>query len=791
MNYTVQAQQYIANGFSVLPVVTDGSKSSLGPWKAYQQRFASEHELEQWFGTDHPCGIGVVAGPISGNLHILDFDHEAEPHFQRWWNDAEQLLPGITSKLLVVATPRPGRQVWFRQESVPAKQQVLAWTEPQPTSNVDGTPVLDADGNQVSVPAILIETRGTGNYAVGVGSPAAVHPTGRPYQLIHGSFDSLPMLTDAEADTLLAICRQYSRYQPQHVQRQAGETYQGEPRPGDVFNELTDPRQLLTTHNWQLHHIDGNDVEHWTRPGKPLAAGTSATLGALQTDDGKPLFYVFSGAALPFEEDHTYDTFAVYAMLEHGGDFATAAAAVRIRYSEQVQAAQVAWKQATAPEPAAYVPFPTELLPDVVRTYVDEHAQAIGIDPAFVAVPMLAVLAALIGQARRVYVKRNWTEPSILWTATVADVSTGKTPGWQAATEPAQRIERMLNEQRKQLDLQYQKELAEYQANNKEGNKPTKPTYNKQLTVDDCTMETLAELHQNNWHGLLLSVDELAGWLKSFDQYRAGKGRDVENWLSIYNGKSMQVNRRTDGYRMYLPSTAVSVCGTIQPQVAASTLFSERFVDNGFAARILSAMPPAKIVRWSEREVPEQVDDAMYALARELYLLAGEQYQTDLFRSIVLPFTDQARNRFIRYLNDTADHAEPQEPALRASWLKLRPAAARFALVFSIVQQLRQYPDGKAMQAVDEQSTAAGIELAWWFGRELERNYRNGMQSGRSDTLESHLAWIRSNCPSGVDARQLQQSRRSIQTADQARNILQQMLDAGHGRLAGTVFIPR
>ena len=107
-----------------------------------------------------------------------------------------------------------------------------------------------------------------------------------------------------------------------------------------------------------------------------------------------------------------------------------------------------------------------------------------------------------------------------------------------------------------------------------------------------------------------------------------------------------------------------------------------------------------------------------------------------------------------------------------------------------LVQQLRQYPDGKAMQPVDEPSTAAGIELAWWFGRELERNYRNGMQSGRSDTLESHLAWIRSNCPSGIDARQLQQGRRNIQTADQARNILQRMLDAGHGRLVGTVFIP-
>lgn len=790
MNYIENAQKYIANGFSILPLVTDGSKTPIGSWKAYQDRFATDYELQQWFCTDHPCGIGVVAGPISGNLHILDFDFEALTMFSRVWDEALRLLPGIELKIVVVATPRPGRQIWFRQESVPATQQVLAWTEPQPASNDDGTPVLDADENRVSLPVIMIETRGTGNYAVGVGSPAEVHSTCRPYELIHGSFDLLPKLTDTEADNLLAICRQYSRYQPQHVQRQAGVPYQGEPRPGDVFNKLADIRQLLITHNWQLHHVDSNDVEHWTRPGKPLSAGTSATLGALKSDDGEPLFYVFSGAAAPFEATHAYDAFAVFAMLEHGGDFSTAAAVVRIRYAAQVHAAQTAWKQDTVAEPIAYVPFPTQLLPDVVRTYVDEHAQAIGIDSAFVALPMLAVLAGSIGQSRRVFIKRNWTEPAILWTATVADVSTGKTPGWQAATEPARRIERSLNEQRKQLDQQFQQELVEYQAGNKEGNKPTKPTYNKQFTIDDITMETLAELHQNNWHGMLLSVDELAGWLRSFDQYRSGKGRDMQNWLSIHTGKDMQINRKTDGYRVYLASSAVSVCGTIQPAVAAATLFSEQFVENGFAARVLSAMPPARIVRWSEREVPHQVDDDLYCLVERLYHLAGEQYQPDMFRSVVLPFTDQAKEKFIKYTNDTADHAEPLEPALRASWLKLRPAAARFALVFSVVNQLQLHPCGNAMLPVDEHSIAAGIELAWWFGRELERNYKNGMQSIGSDTLKSHLAWIRSNYPSGVDARQLQQGRRSIQSADQARKVLQQLLDAGHGQLVGTVFNP-
>ena len=93
------------------------------------------------------------------------------------------------------------------------------------------------------------------------------------------------------------------------------------------------------------------------------------------------------------------------------------------------------------------------------------------------------------------------------------------------------------------------------------------------------------------------------------------------------------------------------------------------------------------------------------------------------------------------------------------------------------------------MQPVDVQSTQQGIQLAWWFGRELERNYKNGLGTP-ADTLESHLHWIRKTHPEGLDVRQLQQGRRNIQTAEQARKVLQQLLDAGHGSLAGQIFTP-
>ena len=782
------AQTYIQHRFSVIPITTDGSKLPIGTWKPYQERHASQHELEQWFSTDHPCGIGIACGPISGSLVAIDFDQQAEQIYPQWMAQVQLQLPDLAQRLFIVHTPRPGYHVWIRCEAEPPAGQVLAWTEPQQELDSTGKPALDADGSPKLTPKVLIELRGSGNYVIAPGSPAVVHATGRPYTIAQGCIEAVPVVTAAELETLLAIARRLTKYTPQHVQRRPGQKYQGEPRPGDIYNSQADLRQMLLHHGWQIHHTV-DDVDHLTRPGKPTSAGTSATLGALRSDDGQPLLYVFSSAAAPFQAGCTYDAFAAYAMLTHAGDFADAAAAVRIQYASQVQAAQKQWAKEHQAPAEAYTPFPVHLLPGTVRNYVAAHAEAIGIDAAFIAVPMLPVLAALIGQTRRLYVKRNWTEPAIVWAVTVADVSTGKSPGWQAATAPAQAIERSIHEVRRQAEQQYQAELKQYQAEGKQGPKPVRQEIRTQLCIDDATMETLLDIHSHNWHGLLLSVDELAGWLRSFDLYRAGKGRDVENWLSIYNGTSCQVNRKTDGYRMYLPSTAVSVCGTIQPEVARATLFSERFIANGFAARILSAMPPAQVVRWSEAEVPEHIEQQMYQLAQRLYALKGEQYAEGQYRPVQIPFDATARQLFIDYLNTTADHAEQLEPALRNAWLKLRPAAARFGLMFSVCRQMQDVPAEQARQPVDVVSTQAGIELAQWFGRELERNYKQGMGT-RTDSLESHLEWIRSTHPAGVDVRQLQQGRRSIQTAEQARQVLQQLLDAGHGTLSGQMFIP-
>jgi hypothetical protein len=129
------------------------------------------------------------------------------------------------------------------------------------------------------------------------------------------------VLSAAERDQLLMAAWELNEYVAPVVDAppEAGRCDTGHGlRPGEDFNARGDVSSLLRQHGWTL--VRDAENQYWRRPGKD--SGWSATL-----KDGA--FYVFSTSAGPFEGNRAYSPFAVYAMLEHGGDFAAAAAQLR------------------------------------------------------------------------------------------------------------------------------------------------------------------------------------------------------------------------------------------------------------------------------------------------------------------------------------------------------------------------------------------------------------------------------------------------------------------------------
>jgi hypothetical protein len=88
--------------------------------------------------------------------------------------------------------------------------------------------------------------------------------------------------------------------------------------PFDAYDLENNPIDLLCSHGWTITDEKATKV-YLKRPGKK-EPGQSASWNHIPSR-----FYVFSSNAAPFEPEHVYKASAVYAILEHGGDFSVAA----------------------------------------------------------------------------------------------------------------------------------------------------------------------------------------------------------------------------------------------------------------------------------------------------------------------------------------------------------------------------------------------------------------------------------------------------------------------------------
>ena len=344
------ARRYVASGLSVLPIATDGSKSPapcIREWSPYQKRRPTEEELSRWFAA--PAGIAVIFGAVSGNAECLDFD---EPGL---FDEYEQLaedngLDDLLRRLPMAETPSGGRHLYFRCETRVDKNTPLARIEDEVSCETKGARRRDGKYWKVRT---RIETRGAGGYAIIPPSPAACHPEKRPYVLLRGSLTALPVLTEGERIALHRLARVFNAYQiPQPVEakpKTRGRTSEGL-SPGDDFDARGDVLELLQRHGAQVVGRYGETV-FIKRPGKN-ERGHSATWN----HGGYRYLCMFTSNWYPFEPERAYSPFAVYALLEHEGNFSAAAKAL--------YAAGYGDRRATTSAASGSLPAPPELEED-------------------------------------------------------------------------------------------------------------------------------------------------------------------------------------------------------------------------------------------------------------------------------------------------------------------------------------------------------------------------------------------------------------------------------------------
>ncbi|MEM9374133.1 MAG: DUF3987 domain-containing protein, partial [Planctomycetota bacterium] len=360
-----------------------------------------------------------------------------------------------------------------------------------------------------------------------------------------------------------------------------------------------------------------------------------------------------------------------------------------------------------APAMDEYTSFPVELLPQPVRAFVEENARSIGVDPSYLALPLLTACAGAIGNSAVIRPKQDWEEPCILWTAIVGESGTGKSPA--------------LNRVLKIVNDRENKQIREHLLAVKQAEPAADVEPCPRFLLNDVTTEMLIKMLHENPRGLLVACDELSGWF-DHDRYASGRGGGgTARWLQVWGGGSISLDRKHAGSD-HAERASVSICGGIQPGILKRVL-TQTHQDNGLAARVLFAMPPERPMAWSEDTMSKATSDAMRLVFDRLFEMPMESLSDGELVPRVFAPTSDAKPIFVRFYDRIGEDVVGMEGAVRAAWNKLKGQAARLALVHHLIRVADEDPTLGDPDRVDEVSVRAGIGLALWFGGEAKRVY--------------------------------------------------------------------
>jgi len=311
------ALEFAANGICAVPVATDGSKRpALTNWKQYQDRLPTPEELLTWFSNAE--GVGVICGKVSGNLEMLELEGRAVA--DKLHLDLKEMahnagLSDVWDRInngYVEVTPSGGLHWLYRIDGEVSGNTKLA-RRPGENGGVD----------------VLAETRGEGGFVIVAPTNGTCHPSGGAWSMLVGNAKSIPTLTVAERDQLHKLFVTFDAIPKNDAITEDIKTKSEGLTPGDDYNAKVTWEQILEPLGWSKVYTTRDKVSAWRRPGKN--DGISATTNHAGNDK----FFVFS-TSTQFEAERSYSKFAIFTLVEHGGDFTASARALRAQgYGEQ------------------------------------------------------------------------------------------------------------------------------------------------------------------------------------------------------------------------------------------------------------------------------------------------------------------------------------------------------------------------------------------------------------------------------------------------------------------------
>jgi hypothetical protein len=404
--------------------------------------------------------------------------------------------------------------------------------------------------------------------------------------------------------------------------------------------------------------------------------------------------YLFStGTIYPHEK--LISPFTAYSYAEHQGDFKAAASKLyhdgygTRRKSEIIERS----KEIIAEyHPLVYntddLIFPIDIFPLPIQAYMNECNKTLDASIDYMGCSMLWLASVIIGNSIQIEVKSGWRENCTLWMAVVGKAGLGKTPSINNIIAP------LLKANSKQIKDYIKKsdKFNEYtelsKDEKKQHEKVSKPT-KTQFIANDITLEALVDLHQESKNAVGVFKDELAGWLKDMNKYRAGS--DLEFWLSTWSGKSVSLNRMSRA-GSFVENPLIPVLGGIQPEIFNS-FYTDENKDNGFMDRMLLSYPDLVIESYNEKEMDLELikwySDSILSFYESIKANVVKYSDDDEIIPNVAYLLPDAKIEWKRIFNEITDiqNDDNENEYMKSMLPKQKSYIPRFALLIDVMNK--------------------------------------------------------------------------------------------------------
>ena len=593
-------------GYSIIPCDATKKPQEL---KWTEQICKTADDIDRMNAPLYGCRAGF------NDIECIDVDLKVLPSLpdrQKWWDEYISFLRDNISdfdeKVVIAKTMKDGYHIIYKC-----------------TAHSGNTKIAKLKGMKEAI----IESRGRGGQFILYGNFYGMN-----------EYHDIKYITEEEREIIWSISRTYNYIEEVNLDKPTKKEYKvndNEISPWDDYNNQSNTIDLISD--------EFNIVRNTTKNYIIRRHGaTSPHSGYVYKDSG--CMYLFStGTNYPAEK--LLSPFAIYAHKYHFGSFKEAANDLYHKGYGTRRVPKIDIEDRPTVD-LDKLTFPIDIFPENIQLYILESAKTLGLSIDYMGSSFLWLLSVIVGNSLKLEVKTGWVENATVWISLVGKAGIGKTPSINQMIRPLEvinntHIRRYIKEYSKWVE--YDKKDKKDKEHSEEVRKPKKT----QFIVNDITLEALVDLHEENKNAVGVFKDELAGWFKDMNKYRAGS--DLEFWLSCWSGKAVSMNRKT-AKSSFVDKPHIPVLGGIQPSIF-DQFNTEENKENGFTDRMLITFPDLYVDTYNENEMDDRI------------LIWYDEY--------VVKFFDTVKREWVKYNQE--DDIEPIKailsPKAKIQWMRI------------------------------------------------------------------------------------------------------------------------